>query len=332
MTIQEKTIVNGGGSQTGIWNGRSRWGDYSAISIDPAAPTTFWFTTEYYITTSTSSWQTRIASFTFANVFSSAASGTPGIICSTNADSSQLHAYGYGGSGNYTYSWTSIPSGFTSAMQNPKVRPLHTTKYIAATSDGAQTRHDTTEVRIVDAPTAFAGNDTIVCWYASPIPVNATATGYLRFLWGSTGDGTFTDPNSLTTAYIPGIHDKTSGGTDLKLIVWPLSPCMNKATDILHITLDPCTGISDKTLGGLSLIILPNPAHDKVSISIAGLQQKAMLIITAMDGRVVHSVSLDQAVDRSITEHLDLTSWPKGMYLVKVQSDARIAVARFIVQ
>ncbi len=45
------------GTQTGI----SRWGDYSAMTLDPDG-CTFWFTTEYYATTS-SNWQTRIGSF-----------------------------------------------------------------------------------------------------------------------------------------------------------------------------------------------------------------------------------------------------------------------------
>jgi hypothetical protein len=332
MTIMEKTIVNGGGSQQGIWSGRSRWGDYSALSIDPSDPTTFWFTTEYYVSSSSSSWQTRIASYTYANVFSSAASATPAIVCGSNGDSSLLRAYGYGGSGTYTYSWTSIPPGFTSVLQNPKVKPAQTTKYIVATSDGVSTRHDTTEMRIVDPPTAFAGNDTIVCWYISPIPVNATATNYLRFLWGSTGDGTFTDPSSLTTEYIPGIRDKTTGSADLKLIVWPLAPCMNKATSMRHITLDPCTGIQEHPSNELNLAIQPNPAFDKVTITITGLQKEAVLTLTGLEGRQVYSGTIAPEGKQTVTKQLDVSRYPKGMYLMKLQAADKSTVARFIVQ
>ncbi|MCX6305054.1 MAG: T9SS type A sorting domain-containing protein [Bacteroidetes bacterium] len=332
MTIMEKTIVNGGGSQTGNWSGRSRWGDYSALSVDPSSPTTFWFTTEYYATTSTSGWQTRIASYSYANVFSSAASVTPAIICSITSDSSQLRAYGYGGSGTYSYSWTSIPAGFTSTLQNPKIKPVQTTKYVVATSDGTLTRHDTTEMRIVNAPTAFAGNDTIVCWYVSPIPVNATATNYLRFLWGSTGDGTFTDPLSLTTAYIPGIRDKTSGSADLKLIVWPLAPCMQKATSMKHIALDPCTGILENTRSEVKMVIQPNPAHDEVLITVKGLAKEAVLTITGLEGREVYSGSFDPSGKETATKKLDIRAYAKGLYLVKLRSENNVSVTRFIVQ
>jgi hypothetical protein len=56
----EQVLINGTGSQTGI----SRWGDYSAMSVDPTDDCTFWYTTEYYATTG-QNWQTRIGSFKF---------------------------------------------------------------------------------------------------------------------------------------------------------------------------------------------------------------------------------------------------------------------------
>ncbi len=59
MTIIEGTIVAGGGSQQGI----SRWGDYSAIDVDPNDDATFWATNEYMPTTSYSDWHTRIGAF-----------------------------------------------------------------------------------------------------------------------------------------------------------------------------------------------------------------------------------------------------------------------------
>jgi hypothetical protein len=56
----EATAIAGTGSQSGGYN---RWGDYSALSLDPNG-CTFWYTTEYYETTSYY-WQTRIVSFQY---------------------------------------------------------------------------------------------------------------------------------------------------------------------------------------------------------------------------------------------------------------------------
>ncbi|TDR46614.1 hypothetical protein DFR29_103148 [Tahibacter aquaticus] len=54
------------GSQTGSFSGRGRWGDYTSMSVDPSDDCTFWFTGEFYPTTSTNQWSTRICSFKFS--------------------------------------------------------------------------------------------------------------------------------------------------------------------------------------------------------------------------------------------------------------------------
>jgi len=62
-TLQaENSILTGGGSQTA---NLSRWGDYSAMTVDPVDDCTFWYTTEYQKTNGTFDWSTRIASFRF---------------------------------------------------------------------------------------------------------------------------------------------------------------------------------------------------------------------------------------------------------------------------
>ncbi len=60
---RESSIVEGGGAQTGSL----RWGDYSSMNLDPVDDCTFWYTQEYYASTGSSNWQSRIASFRFPN-------------------------------------------------------------------------------------------------------------------------------------------------------------------------------------------------------------------------------------------------------------------------
>jgi hypothetical protein len=59
----ETTIKNGGGSQL---TGLNRWGDYSAMTIDPVDDCTFWFTSEYQKANGTFNWSTQVASFKIA--------------------------------------------------------------------------------------------------------------------------------------------------------------------------------------------------------------------------------------------------------------------------
>lgn len=62
MGLGETTMVKGGGSETST----GRWGDYSAMSIDPSDDETFWYTQEYYAATSSLGWTTRVGSFRLA--------------------------------------------------------------------------------------------------------------------------------------------------------------------------------------------------------------------------------------------------------------------------
>jgi hypothetical protein len=57
----EAILQAGRGSQTGY----TRWGDYSAMRIDPSDDCTFWYTNEYYTTTSFN-WSTAIGQFRFS--------------------------------------------------------------------------------------------------------------------------------------------------------------------------------------------------------------------------------------------------------------------------
>jgi hypothetical protein len=56
----ENTLLTGLGAQTGPY---SRWGDYTALRIDPSDDTTFWYTNEYYTQNSPFVWSTAIGSF-----------------------------------------------------------------------------------------------------------------------------------------------------------------------------------------------------------------------------------------------------------------------------
>jgi Malectin domain/Carboxypeptidase regulatory-like domain/Kelch motif/Viral BACON domain len=58
----EEHLFDGTGSQLDTV---SRWGDYSDMTVDPVDDCTFWYTQEYYETTSSFNWRTRIGNFKF---------------------------------------------------------------------------------------------------------------------------------------------------------------------------------------------------------------------------------------------------------------------------
>jgi hypothetical protein len=63
MPQGEGHIIDGSGSQLGSFD---RWGDYSAMTVDPVDDETFWYTQEYYDTVEDFNWRTRIGNFRVA--------------------------------------------------------------------------------------------------------------------------------------------------------------------------------------------------------------------------------------------------------------------------
>jgi hypothetical protein len=329
MSVAERGIVNGGGCQTGTWDGRSRWGDYSGMSVDPSCPTTFWYTQEYYATTSDGNWSTRVGSFTFGNVFSTSISATPSSICLGNT--SQLDVIAYGGSGNYTYSWSSIPAGYSSNISNPVVSPQDTTLYIAATSDGTLTRHDTVEVKVVPPPTSFAGNDTLVCDWATSIPLQGIATNAKMTGWGTSGDGSFGNPLDPNTTYTFGTLDKSTGSVDLSFVVFAKTPCTGKVTDVKHVVIDPCTSIPKPLQDALRLEINPNPADGLVNLSVKGLKEKAWLTLIGIDGTTYASF-LMEPTGLKVVKQLDVSGYSKGVYVIKLKTGDQVLTEKLVIR
>jgi hypothetical protein len=117
MTIAERGIINGGGSQTYYDSSRppSRWGDYSGMSCDPGAKATFWYTQEYYTTTSTSGWKTRIASFSFINI--PIVSTLPATVITNTGGTLNANVNPNGLSSTYNFEWgTSTSYGNSSTI------------------------------------------------------------------------------------------------------------------------------------------------------------------------------------------------------------------------
>jgi len=333
MTIAEGIIVDGTGSQTNTWSGNpSRWGDYSAMSVDPVQPSTFWYTQEYYKTVSDNSWKTRIGSISFANIFSVTTTADPDSLCLSDQGSTQLNAETCGGSGPFTYSWTSEPPGFTSTEKNPTASPVVTTNYICAVTDGNQTKTDTVLVTVLGSPSVFAGNDTSYCWYVPAFPLNGVVDYYNSVKWTTLGDGNFNIDTLLNTLYFTGQGDRDLGHVTLVLTAFVTELCPDTVSDEIYIILDPCTGLPEVSAENLGISIQPNPAKNMVLLTIGGMKNNEILItISDMQGRAVLTERVE-AAGKTLTRSIDVSQYRKGAYLVKVQTDKEIKTERMIVQ
>lgn len=69
-----------------------------------------------------------------------------------------INAQAGGGSGNYTYSWTSTPAGFSSTLEDITVNPLVTTIYTLSISDGFSNLTESITVTVYSNPVVNAGD------------------------------------------------------------------------------------------------------------------------------------------------------------------------------
>lgn len=96
-----------------------------------------------------------------------------------------LNAFPDGGSGSYTFSWTSDPPGFVSNIQNPSDFPNVTTTYKLEISDGFTVLTDEVTVIVNQKPLANAGADQIINEGTSTVLSGSGGggTGNYSYMW-----------------------------------------------------------------------------------------------------------------------------------------------------
>ncbi len=155
---QLNASASGGSTYTYSWTSNPP-GFTSNLQNPTATPTV---TTTYKVTvTSDICTASDSVSVTVSQQPTVTASALPPMICVGGY--SQLNANATG-SIAYTYSWTSIPPGYTSNQQNPIVTPLLTTTYIVQVSGSGCSGSDSTTVAVNQlplTPTIGAMGDTL---------------------------------------------------------------------------------------------------------------------------------------------------------------------------
>lgn len=96
-----------------------------------------------------------------------------------------LHAQGVGGSGNYSFVWTSRPQGFVSQQADPVFNPQQNTTFIVQVDDGYNSSVDSVIVVVNPIPVVDAGNNAVIPHGANTI-LQGSASGVggpWQYLW-----------------------------------------------------------------------------------------------------------------------------------------------------
>ena len=285
----------------------------------------------FAITESATKLSTLVVNENTAVPLSAIATATPSSICS--GESSQLNVTASGGSGSFTYSWTSIPAGYTSNLQNPLVFPTQTTQYIAQVNDGTQTITDTTQVNVTAPPTAYAGPDTTCYIIVTEIPLHGLATGFTTVEWTTNGDGTFGNTGNLNTIYYPGSGDKSNGSVHLTLTAFPEAPCVSPVSSTRIILFNPYgVGIHELTGNLFTFSIYPNPSNGNFTIHCSTFNnEEAQIRVFDISGNLVLYKNLIATGDKP-DFRMDLTTLSKGIYFIRIEIKDGIKTQKLILQ
>ena len=169
------------------------------------------------------------------------ASALPDEICP--GEQAVLTAQGLGGTGNYSYSWTSDPPGFTSTLQSVTVQPAVTTDYTVSVNDGLSVVDITVTLTVNPDPQAFAGAD-ITIPYGTSTSLQGTGiggSGAYTYHWEPAG--LLNNPNSSSTSTL-----NLTSTTVFSLIVTDFNTgCISMADEVvvyiqggpLSVNIDP---------------------------------------------------------------------------------------------
>jgi hypothetical protein len=215
-------------------------------------------------------------------------------------------------SGGTGYLWS---NGYTT--QSFTVSPTQTTVYTVIVSDTSACTATDSVVVTVNRPHVFLGPDLTVVDTSSVI-LDA-GYGYADYQW-STGDVT---QSIIVEPYI----NAQLGINTYSVTVMDVYGCY--AADTINIDYVLSVGDISKDV---SLGIYPNPTKGKFNIVIEGtIHQNFSLDIMNLEGRVVkhQKIYVNQAI---FNQQIDLSSFSKGVYLVRLMNESLIITKKLIVQ
>jgi hypothetical protein len=197
----EVNAVTGGGVQNGSTsNGPlTRWGDYSAMTVDPVDDCTFWYTQEYMKTTGSFNWNTRIVNFKFPSCggtatpdYSLSASPSSLTVVQGNSGTSTITVNPVNGfTGSVSLAASGLPSGVTASF-NPTSTTGTSTLTLTASSTATT---GTATVTITGTSGSLSHTTTVtltVNAQATPNYTLSASPSSLTVVQGNSGTSTIT--------------------------------------------------------------------------------------------------------------------------------------------
>jgi plastocyanin len=249
------------------------------------------------------------------------ASATPASI--TVGQSSQLDVIASGGTGAYTYAWSSSPAGFQTTLQNPIVSPTVTTSFHCIVSSGSQTANTMVTVMVNQpVPQVLDIGDVIIPGEETSC-YNATETITVGGSFGS-----FLVLNGGSVTMIAGQRIFLQPGTSVE----PGGYLNGHITHHgMYCDVQPPSGLalntSRQSKPENSYLVFPNPTSGVFTLEVREEGNDGMLKVEifSMTGELVQSTIIPNV--KSKTE-FNLSEKKQGLYLLRIVSGKTVRTVR----
>jgi uncharacterized repeat protein (TIGR01451 family) len=178
---------------------------------------------------------------------------------------------------------------------------------------------NTTSIVITASPQIIIPDTIVVNNLTDTVNLNAVLSTFADVIWTTDGDGIFIDNTSESTMYIFGTQDNLNG--QVSIFISAISEC-NETGKSVTILIEEPNGI--KVIPDFNLVkIYPNPF--KNTILIESIEDLHSYEIMDLNGK---SVAEKRIIISSSNIEIDMSSYPSGVYLLKLISKNGIQYAK----
>lgn len=258
-----------------------------------------------------------------SNILGVAATATPENVCT--GGSSQLNAFAMGGSGSYTYLWTSNPAGFTSNLPNPVVTPYTTTDYTVIVNDGTDVVYDIVTVSIVDVPlqpTTPEGPDSVnINMTPSSLYTTEPVAGAISYVWTI-------EPSMIGEVVASGTEATVNWLAIGRafLTVTAINECGEATSETKVVTVDNTIGLSEYLPQMVK--VYPNPVAGLLTIETGGIRV-TQLTVSSISGA---TILVNEVAESTQPITMQTETLKPGIYFLRIDTPEGNLIQKIVKQ
>ena len=234
-----------------------------------------------------------------------------------------LFANAGGGSGDYSYIWTSEPAMVlpSEASFNLTLDTPGTYFFYVKVNDGYNETFGYVEVRVDPSPVIDLGADVQYYCVHEIITLDAGNEG-ASYLWSNGDTNRYTTLGTTGLGYDPQY---------ISVSVMNAEGCQADTGVTVIFDYDYCFGI-DESEQGLDANVFPNPSTGKIMIEVFDVSGRVEVRVFNVLGEVQYRNGYTPSADGRMLEQVDLSGLAKGVYFLQIHTNGALLTTELVIQ